>query len=263
MVRIIAWNVNSIRALIKKININDFLNNYKPDIFCMSETKLSCPDEEHISNLKDKINGFKYRYYSTCLIKQGYSGTAIYTNKKPINIIYGMNIKKHDLEGRIITLEFKNYFLLHVYTPNSGQALERLDYRTKEWDIDFKNFCNKLQKKKNLVICGDLNVVNLDIDIHNTKNKQKTAGFTPQERSNFKKILEENKLIDTFRYFYPDIIEKYTYWSYMKQARSKNKGWRIDYFLTNETFLKFIIKSEIIQKQIGSDHAPILLEIKI
>ena len=262
MVRIIAWNVNSIRALIKRININDFLNEYNPDIFCMSETKLSCPDDKDINKFKDEIENFKYRYYSTCIVKKGYSGTAIYSKIKPLNIIYGMNQEKHDQEGRIITLEFKKYFLLHVYTPNSGQALQRLKYRTKEWDIDFKKYCLKLQKKKNLIICGDLNVVNLDIDIYSTKNKEKSAGFTPEERTNFKNLLKDNNLIDTFRYFYPEKTNIFSYWTYMRQARKNNKGWRIDYFLTNNSNIKNIKSSEIITEQMGSDHAPILLDIK-
>ena len=263
MIKIIAWNVNGIRALVKKVNINNFLKLYKPHIFCMSETKLSCPDQIHKANLKTLIDGYKYRYYSTCISKKGYSGTAIFSKKKPLNVLYGINNTEYDQEGRVITLEFKDYFLLHVYTPNSGQALERLKYRTKKWDIEFKKYCLNLQKKKNIIICGDLNVVNLDIDIHNTKNKNKSAGFTPEERNSFKLMLKENKLIDTFRYFYPDIKHKYSYWTYMRQAREKNKGWRIDYFLTNEKFINKIKKSEIIDTQTGSDHAPILLEINI
>jgi exodeoxyribonuclease III len=261
--KIIAWNVNSIRALIKKVDLNKFLDQHKPHIFCMSETKLSCPDQEVQDQLKKSISGYRNRYYSTCIVKKGYSGTAIYTKKKPINIFYGINVPKHDLEGRVITLEFENYFLLHVYTPNSGQALQRLDYRTKEWDVDFRKYIKDLQKKKNIVVCGDLNVVNLDIDIYNTKGKSKAAGFTPQERNSFHTLLKENQLIDTFRYLYPDVTQRYSYWTYLANSRAKNNGWRIDYFLVNQEFIGRVKESKILDQQMGSDHAPIVLELKI
>jgi exodeoxyribonuclease III len=261
--KIIAWNVNSIRALMKKEDLNKFLDQHKPHIFCMSETKLSCPDQEFKDQFKESIKGFKYRYYSTCIVKKGYSGTAIFSKKKPINVLYGINEDKHDQEGRVITLEFDDFFLLHSYTPNSGQALQRLDYRTKEWDVAFRTYIKGLQEKKNVIVCGDLNVVNLDIDIYNTRGKSKAAGFTPQERSSFQTLLSENKLIDTFRYLYPEVKNRYSYWTYLANSRAKNNGWRIDYFLVNEEFISKVKESEIFEKQMGSDHAPIVLELKL
>ena len=261
--KIIAWNVNSIRALLKKVDLDEFLKKHKPNIFCMSETKLSCPDQEFQDQFKKEISGFRNRYYSTCIVKKGYSGTAIYSKKKPINVIYGMNTPKHDQEGRVITLEFDDFFLLHVYTPNSGQSLQRLEYRTQEWDIAFKKFIQGLQKKKKVIVCGDLNVVNLDIDIYNTKGKTKAAGFTPEERSSFHSLLKENKLIDTFRYFYPNVKNKFSYWTYLFNSRAKNNGWRIDYFLVNEKFIDKVKNSTILDQQMGSDHAPIVLELNL
>jgi exodeoxyribonuclease III len=260
--KIIAWNVNSVRALMKKEDLNNFLEIHKPQIFCMSETKLSCPDQPFKDQIKEAISGYRYRYYSTCTVKQGYSGTAIFSKKKPINVFYGLNSPEHDKEGRVITLEFLDYYLLHVYTPNSGQALQRLEYRTNEWDVEFRKYISLLQKKKNIIVCGDLNVVNLDIDIYNTRGKSKAAGFTPAERESFKKLLNDNKLIDTFRYLYPDVTDKYSYWTYLANSRAKNNGWRIDYFLVNEDFIKRVKESKILDQQMGSDHAPILLEMK-
>jgi len=257
---ILAWNVNSIRALVKKIDLNDILKNV--NIFCIGETKLSCPDLVVQKNLKEKIKGFKYRYYSTCSRKKGYSGTAIWSKKKPLNVLYGLDIEELDNEGRIITLEFDKFYLLHVYTPNSGEVLARLDYRVKKWDVAFRKFIKKLQEKKPIIICGDLNCANEDIDIHSPKTNKRSAGFTDEERKSFKIMLKENNLIDSFRHFNPEEI-MYSYWSYRTRARLNNKGWRIDYFLLDVRLLNKIKKSLILDKIMGSDHCPIQLKFNI
>lgn len=262
MTKIIAWNINGIRSVIDKKYLYDLIEKENPDIICFGETKLSCPITETQQKLKEKIPGYKNRYYSQCGVRNGYSGTAIFSKKKPISVKFGMNDPLHDNEGRLITLEYKKFFLVHVYTPNSGQTLQRLEYRVNEWDVKFRKFIKKLQKEKKVIVCGDLNVANEDIDIHSPKTNKRTAGFTDEERDSFKKHLEKLKLIDTYRYKNPDKIE-YSYWSYRFGARKKNKGWRIDYFLVSEKLKSKIVKSEILTKVEGSDHAPIMLNIKI
>lgn len=259
--RIIAWNVNGIRALIKKIDLNNFLDKHKPHIFCMGETKLSCPDLIIKEKLKKIIKGYKYRYFSTCIAKKGYSGTAIWSKKKPINVSYGINIEEYDQEGRVITLEFANFFLVHVYTPNSGQVLQRLKYRVKEWDPKFWNYISKLESSKKVIVCGDVNCARYEIDIHSPKTNLKSAGFTIQERNSLNSIIKNLNFIDVYRHLYPNKVE-YSYWSYMRKSRENNKGWRIDLFLISKKFLKQIKNSKIITDQIGSDHAPIILELK-
>ena len=263
--KIIAWNVNGIRSLVKN-NINDLnemITNERPNVICFGETKLSCPIDAVEKLLKDNISGFKYRYYSTCTDKGGYSGTAIFSNKKPNNVIYDMDlIGKNDLikiEGRIITLEFDKFYLIHVYTPNSGIILARLDYRITKWDVVFRKFINFLQKTKPVIICGDLNVANESIDIYSPKTNTRTAGYTNEERTSFKQLLNDCKLIDTFRYLHPTKIE-YSYWSYRQKSREKNKGWRIDYFLVSARIIATVHKSKILTNN-GSDHAPIKLSI--
>lgn len=262
MIKIIAWNVNSIRSLITKVDLNEFLKKNNPDIFCMSETKLSCPDLLIQQDLMKKISSYKYRYYNTCTARKGYSGTAIWSKKKAINMHLGINNEEHDKEGRVITLEFKDYYLVHVYTPNSGQVLQRLDYRVKRWDKEFWKYVEKLQKVKSVIVCGDLNVAKEEIDLHSPKTNLKSAGFTKEERDSFSKYLKKLKLIDTFRFLYPDKVE-YSYWTYMQKAREKNKGWRIDYFLISEKLKNNLVDSSILTNQMGSDHAPVLLKIKL
>lgn len=262
--KIIAWNVNGIRAILKKETFINLINSEDPDIFCLGETKISCP----LLNVQEEINEklkAKYNYYwSPCKIKKGYSGTAIYTKKLPINIIYGLEYEKneYDVEGRVITCEFKNFYLIHVYTPNSGQHLARLNFRTTEWDIVFKKYILMLQKKKPVIICGDLNVAHQEIDIKNPKTNLKTAGYTIEERNSFTELLNETNVIDSFRSLNPTII-KYSYWTYKFGARSKNIGWRIDYFLIDKKIIKKILKSDILDDILGSDHAPIILEINL
>ncbi|MDP3916855.1 MAG: exodeoxyribonuclease III [Nanoarchaeota archaeon] len=242
--KIISWNVNGIRAVLKK----DFLNFIKmedPDILCIQETKAH-PDQV------DKILSQYEHHYWNSAEKSGYSGTAVFSRIKPLSVKYGMNIEKHDKEGRIITLEFEKYFLINVYAPNSRRGLVRLDYR-KEWDREFLNFIRSLEKKKPIIVCGDFNVAHKEIDLANPKsNYNKTAGFTQIEIDGFNNLTES--FIDTFREFNKE-PKNYTYWSYMFSARAKNIGWRIDYFLTSP---KIKVKdSFILPKIMGSDHCPI------
>lgn len=268
--KIIAWNVNGIRALVKKVDLYEYLKQNRPSIMCFSETKLSCPDKETREKLEDLVKGFKYRYYSTCTSKKGYSGTAIWCRRKPINVYYGFeaikSLEKNNkclIEGRLITCELSKYYLVHVYTPNSGQlGLKRLNYRVKKWDVVFRKYIKDLQKKKPVIICGDLNCAHKEIDLYNPKTKKRSAGFTDEERQSFNKLLEECNLADSFRYKNPTKVE-YSWWSYRPKAtRSKNRGWRIDYYLVDKRLIKKVKQSGIDTKQYGSDHAPILLDIK-
>ena len=260
--KIIAWNVNGIRSLMKTDILYNLIEEEDPSIICFGETKISCPFIDVQEELKSKIKGYKYRYWSPCLIKNGYSGTAIFSKKKPIDIMYGMKNTKDDKnldeEGRMITLEFEKFYLLHVYTPNSGEELVRLTYRTKTWDVAFRNYIIELQKTKPVIVCGDLNVAHQPIDLKNPKTNTKTPGYTKEERDSFDKLLNECNLVDTFRYLNPELIE-YSYWSYRFNSRSKNTGWRIDYFLIQEKYIKNIKKSLILKEIEGSDHAPIKL----
>lgn len=260
--KIIAWNVNGLRSLLKTDHLKDLINREDPDIFCMGETKLSCPYDDVEMEIINLFPKFKYRIWSPCKIRGGYSGTSIYCKKKPLNIYYGLKYKDEELdnEGRVITIEMKKYYLIHVYTPNSGQALNRLEFRTKVWDRAFENLINKFQRDKPVIVCGDLNVAHHEIDLRNPKSNLKTAGFTVEERESFTKILKNCNLIDTYRTLYPNKIE-YSFWSYMRKARDKNIGWRIDYFLVSETIKKKVKNSSILTDIYGSDHAPIKLEI--
>ena len=262
--KIISWNVNGIRAILKKDYFIDLINSEDPDVFCMGETKISCPFLNVQEEITEKLKSKYFHYWSPCKTRKGYSGTAIYTKKEPENVIYGLKIgdKEHDDEGRVITCEFKKYYLIHVYTPNSGQELARLEWRTETWDRMFSKFIEKLQKTKPVILCGDLNVAHKEIDLKNPKTNLRTAGFTVEERISFDKLLKDTELVDTFRSLNPELI-KYSYWTYKFQARVKNAGWRIDYFLVDKTLLKKVIKSDILDNILGSDHAPIILEIKI
>jgi exodeoxyribonuclease-3 len=262
--KIISWNVNGIRAILKKDYFIDLINSEDPDVFCMGETKISCPFLNVQEEITKKLKSKYFHYWSPCKTRKGYSGTAIYTKKEPENVIYGLKIgdTEHDDEGRVITCEFKKYYLIHVYTPNSGQELARLEWRTETWDRMFGKFIEKLQKNKPVIVCGDLNVAHKEIDLKNPKTNLRTAGYTIEERTSFDKLLKDTELVDTFRNLNPELI-KYSYWSYKFQARLKNAGWRIDYFLVDRKIFKKVIKSDILDNILGSDHAPIILEIKI
>ncbi|HLC36603.1 MAG TPA: exodeoxyribonuclease III [archaeon] len=245
--KIISWNVNGIRAVMQK-NFLEFVENEKPDILCVQETKAH-PDQVD-EMLKD------YEHYWNAAEKKGYAGTAVFTKKKPLSVAYDMEIKEHGKEGRVIALEFEDFILVNVYTPNSQRGLTRLKYREK-WDEDFLKYLKKLEKNKPVIVCGDFNVAHKEIDLANPKSNAKNAGFTPEERAGFDKLVE-NDFVDSFREFNKE-PKQYTWWSYMFNARKKNIGWRIDYFLVSKNFMKRVKKTEILDKVMGSDHCPVKL----
>lgn len=249
--KIISWNVNGIRAVMKK-GFPDFVKKYDPDILCLQETKA------HPDQVDELLHDYEHHFWNSA-DKKGYSGTAIFSKIKPLNVSYGGGIEVGDTEGRIVTAEFDDFFLVNVYTPNSKRGLARLDYR-QEWDKLFFNYLKELEKSKPVITCGDLNVAHTEIDLARPKNNTKNAGFTPQERAGFQKYLD-NGFLDTFRIFNQD-PENYTWWSYMFNARAKNLGWRIDYFLTSEKLKKNIISAEILKDVMGSDHCPVTLNLK-
>jgi len=252
-IKIISWNVNGIRAVQKK-GFNDFVKEYDPDILCLQETKAH-PDQVNFNT--DEL---PYRYWNSAE-KKGYSGTSVFLKKEPIKSTNDIGIKKHDNEGRVITLEFKGYYLVNVYTPNSKRDLSRLDYRKNEWDVDFLKYLKKLEKKKPVIFCGDLNVAHKEIDLKNSSTNKKNAGFTIEEREGFSNYIESG-FIDTFREFNND-GDHYTWWSYMFNARQRNIGWRIDYFCVSSFLKDKLIKSYILPEVMGSDHAPVVLEINV
>lgn len=248
--RIISWNVNGLRAALSK-GFLDFVNEYNPDAICIQETKMQKGQAE--VDLKD------YEEFWNNAEKKGYSGTAIFTKIKPISVSYNIGKEEHNYEGRVITLEYEKYFLVNVYTPNSQEKLARIDYRMK-WEEDFLEYIINLDKKKPVIICGDLNVAHKEIDLKNPKANAGNAGFSKQERDRITNLLDSG-FVDTYRYLYPDLIEKYTWWSYRFNARMNNAGWRIDYFIVSEKLKENIIDSRIFQDVMGSDHCPICLDI--
>ena len=246
----ISWNVNGIRACVNK-GFMDFFEKEKADIFCIQEAKVQ---EDQIPF---KLEGY-YQYWNYAQ-KKGYSGTAIFSKVKPLNIVYGMNIEEHDQEGRVITLEFEEFYMVTVYTPNAQRGLTRLAYRMK-WEEDFLNYIKKLDGLKPVIFCGDLNVAHQEIDLKNPGSNKKNAGFTPEERNKFSEMLN-NGFLDTFRYFYPEKTEAYTWWSYMFNARANNAGWRIDYFCISARLKDQLKNTMIYNEVLGSDHCPVGLEI--
>ena len=249
--KLISWNVNGIRACVGK-NFMEFFNEVNADIFCLQETKL----QENQIDLQ--LEG--YHQYWNYAKKKGYSGTAIFTKKEPLNVMYGINIEEHDQEGRVITLEFEDFYMVTVYTPNSQNELKRLDYRMK-WEDDFRNYLKELDDKKPVIVCGDLNVAHKEIDLKNPKTNRKNAGFTDEERNKFTELMEAG-FIDTFRYFYPDKENIYSWWSYRFKAREKNAGWRIVYFCVSEKLEDRLVSASIHTEVLGSDHCPVELVIK-
>ena len=244
--KLISWNVNGLRACVGK-GFLDFFYEIDADIFCIQETKLQ---EGQID-----LNLEGYYQYWNYAEKKGYSGTAVFTKIEPISVSYGLNIEEHDKEGRVITLEYDDFYLVNVYTPNSQRELARLDYRMK-WEDDFREYLKLLENKKPVVLCGDLNVAHKEIDLKNPSTNRKNAGFSDEEREKMSFLLDSG-FVDTFRHFYPDKEDAYTWWSYMRQARDRNVGWRIDYFIVSES-LKDRIKSASIHSSIlGSDHCPV------
>ena len=248
--KFISWNVNGLRACVNK-GFLDFFHEIIADAFCIQETKL----QEGQIDLS--LPGY-YQYWNYAK-KKGYSGTAIFTKKEPLSVSYGIGIPEHDEEGRVITLEYENYYLITCYTPNSQSELARLSYRM-EWEDAFLQYLKGLEEKKPVIFCGDLNVAHKEIDLKNPKTNRKNAGFTDEEREKFS-VLLENGFIDTFRYFYPEQEGIYSWWSYRFHAREKNAGWRIDYFLVSQS-LKEKLKGAAIHTEVpGSDHCPVELEI--
>ncbi len=250
--KLISFNVNGLRAIVGKNFVEDF-KNIDADIFCLQETKMQQ------GQLDLQFDGY-YSYFNYAE-RKGYSGTAIYTKNKPINVTYGIGIEEYDTEGRVITLEYETYFVITVYTPNSGSELKRLSYRM-EWDDVFREYVNNLKQKKSVIICGDLNVAHTEIDLKNPKNNTKNAGFTVEERNKFTSLLESG-FIDTFRYLYPTLEGAYSWWSYRFNARKNNAGWRIDYFLVSEDLKERITTAKILTEILGSDHCPVELNINL
>ena len=252
MLKFISWNVNSLRACYDK-GFADAFNRLEADFFCLQETKMQ------EGQLDVQFEG--YQSYWNYAEKKGYSGTAIFSKVKPLSVTYGLGIEEHDHEGRVITLELESYYLITVYTPNSQEELRRLDYRMK-WEDDFRAYLKKLEEKKPVIVCGDLNVAHKEIDLKNPKTNRKNAGFTDEERAKFTTLLESG-FTDTFRYFYPEQEGIYSWWSYRFKAREKNSGWRIDYFLTSDSLKDKLRGAQIHTDILGSDHCPVELTIEL
>lgn len=252
MKKFISWNVNGIRACVQK----GFLDSFKEldaDIFCLQETKMQS------GQLELDLPGY-YQYWNYAE-KKGYSGTAIFTKEKPIAVFNGMDIAEHDTEGRLITLEFDNFYFITCYTPNAQDGLKRIDYRMK-WEDDFREYVKSLDKNKPVILCGDLNVAHNEIDLKNPKSNRGNAGFSDEERGKFTVLLESG-FTDSFRYLYPDLEGAYSWWSYRFKAREKNAGWRIDYFVVSDRIAKDIKEAKIHSEIFGSDHCPVEIEIEI
>ena len=250
--KLISWNVNGLRACVQK-GFLDFFHEVDADIFCVQETKLQ------EGQIQLDLEG--YEQYWNYAEKKGYSGTAVFTKKTPLSVRYGIGIEEHDHEGRVITLEYKNFFFVTVYTPNSQSELARLDYRMK-WEDDFLAYIKSLEETKPVIYAGDLNVAHQAIDLKNPKTNRKNAGFTDEEREKFSTVLSKG-MIDTFRYFYPEQTGIYSWWSYRFKAREKNAGWRIDYFVTSEALKEELQDAKIHTEVFGSDHCPVELDINM
>ena len=250
--KLVSWNVNGLRACVTK-GFVDIFNTLDADIFCVQETKLQQGQID--------LDLERYHQYWNYAEKKGYSGTAVFTKEEPLDVIYGMGIEEHDKEGRCITLEFENFFLVTCYTPNSQNELKRLDYRMK-WEDDFRSYINSLDKKKPVILCGDLNVAHKEIDLKNPKTNRKNAGFTDEERGKMTELLDSG-FTDSFRYIYPDKEGIYSWWSYRFNARKNNAGWRIDYFITSNSIKDKIEDAKIHTDIFGSDHCPVELDINI
>ena len=250
--KLISWNVNGLRACAGK-GFEESFKALDADFFCLQETKMQ------EGQLDLAFDG--YESYWNYADKKGYSGTAIYTRQKPLNVSYGIGIDEHDHEGRVITLEMDNFFLVTVYTPSSQDGLKRLDYRMK-WEDDFQAYLKSLDEKKPVIVCGDMNVAHKEIDLKNPKTNRKNAGFTDEEREKFTQLLQKG-FIDTFRFFYPDKTDIYSWWSYRFNAREKNAGWRIDYFVVSERLAEKLEGASIHNEVYGSDHCPVELTINI
>jgi exodeoxyribonuclease-3 len=246
--KLISWNVNGLRSVVNKGFVEIF-NEFGADIVCLQEIKLQ------EGQIELNLDGY-YDYWNYAE-KKGYSGTAVFTKHKPLSVTYGMDIEEHDKEGRVITLNFEDFFLVNVYTPNSKKELLRLDYRM-VWEDDFRKYLITLSENKPVIVCGDLNVAHKEIDLKNPKTNRKSAGFTDEERDKMTELLNSN-FIDTYRYFYPDKQDAYTWWSNFGKARERNVGWRIDYFITSSSLEKNLSDAIIYPEIYGSDHCPVAL----
>jgi len=250
--KLISWNVNGLRAAVGKGFMETFTA-IDADIFCLQETKL----QEGQIDLK--LPG--YHQYWNYAVKKGYSGTAVFSKKEAISVKCGLGIEEHDQEGRVITLEYDDFYLINVYTPNSKEGLARIDYRM-IWEDTFRKYLKELEKTKPVILCGDLNVANEEIDLKNPKANRKNAGFSDQEREKIKELLADG-FIDTFRYFNPDKVGAYSWWSYRFSARKNNAGWRIDYFIVSECLKEKLVHADILCDVYGSDHCPVELQVKV
>ena len=254
--KLVSWNVNGLRAVINK-GFEEFFKEADADIFCIQEIKMQ--EDQIDDKIREIFKG--YNTYWNSAEKKGYSGTAIITKNIPLNIKFGIGIEEHDKEGRVITLEFDKFYMVNCYTPNSKRELERLDYRM-VWEDAFRNYLIELNKKKPVIVCGDLNVAHKEIDLKNPKTNRRNAGFTDEEREKMTELLNAG-FTDTFRYLYPDKTDMYTWWSYMFKAREKNAGWRIDYFIVSDSIKDKIKESYIYSEIMGSDHCPVGLDIDV
>jgi exodeoxyribonuclease III len=249
--KLISWNVNGLRACVKK-GFLDYFHEVDADMFCIQETKL----QEGQIDLE--LEGY-YQYWNYAE-KKGYSGTAIFSKIEPLNVQYGISIDEHDQEGRVITLEFDNFYLVNVYTPNSKRDLARLGYRLR-WEDDFRDYLLQLENDKPVILCGDLNVAHAEIDLKNPKSNQGNSGFTDEERGKLSELLEKG-FVDSFRYLYPDRQDSFTWWSYMNKVRERNIGWRIDYFIISKHLKERIVAADIHCNTLGSDHCPVVVELE-
>ncbi len=254
--KLISWNVNGLRAVVNK-GFKEFFKEIDADIFCIQETKMQ--EAQLDENILEIFEG--YNAYWNSAEKKGYSGTAIFTKQKPLNVTYGIGKGEHDKEGRVITLEFEKFYMVNIYTPNSKRELERLDYR-QLWEDEIRAYLLKLKENKPVVMCGDLNVAHEEIDLKNPKTNRKNAGFTDEERAKMTELLNAG-FVDTYRYKYPEVEGKYSWWSYMFHAREKNAGWRIDYFIVSENLKDKIEDAKILDDIYGSDHCPVELDLNI
>jgi exodeoxyribonuclease-3 len=248
--KLVSWNVNGLRACLRK-GFMDFFREADADIFSVQETKLQ------EGQVELDLEG--YEQYWNYAVKKGYSGTAVFTKRAPLSVTYGIGIEEHDQEGRVITLEFDAFYLVNVYTPNSQRGLTRLDYRM-VWEDDFREYVLQLDTHKPVILCGDKNVAHREIDLKNPKTNKKNAGFTQEERQKITELLDVG-FVDTFRHFYPDKEEAYTWWSYMSRARERNIGWRIDYFIVSQSIIHQVKDAHIHSEVMGSDHCPISIQL--
>ena len=249
--KLVSWNVNGLRACLNK-GFLDFFQEIDADIFCIQETKMQ-PEQSQL-----ELEGYEQFWNSA--VRKGYSGTAVFTRVPPLSVTYGIGAVEHDQEGRVITLEMENFYLVNVYTPNAQRGLVRVSYRM-EWEDAFRGYVSQLDQKKPVVICGDMNVAREEIDLKNPKTNVGNAGFSIEERGKLEELLATG-FVDSFRLLYPDVTGAYSWWSYMFNARANNAGWRIDYFLVSQRWRDRILESQILSQVLGSDHCPVALELR-